>query len=176
MYNACSKALAICEATANVGESDRLRVAQQAGKDWDTANLQVSQSNPESTTPTTSKLEEAREKINKLRAESEARVTKSTNFKEDHTYYRKVNGELIPVDYSVTEIKSKVNPTYNESAIDDRWKLPASILGNINDDIMRAVFSMRDPNNKRNPLDIKAKARAKAIASQNINAAQFNAL
>ena len=130
----------------------------------------------EDTTTTTSKLDEAREKINKLKAESEARVTKSTNFKEDHTYYRKVNGKLVPVKYSVTEIKSKVNPNYHESAIDDRWKLPASTLGNINDDIMRAVFSMRDPNNKKSKLDIKSEARAKALASQNINDAQFNAL
>lgn len=39
LYNACSKALAICEATAEAEESERLKVAQQAAKDWDTANL-----------------------------------------------------------------------------------------------------------------------------------------
>ena len=47
LYNACSKALAICEATAEIDENQRLQAAQEAAEKWDEVNQSITEETDE---------------------------------------------------------------------------------------------------------------------------------
>ena len=78
---------------------------------------------------TTETLDKTKAKIDTIRADFEARITRSPNFDEDHTYL--LDGK--PVDYSVTQ---KIHGKQDIG----KWGTPASTLGNTADAAARGYF------------------------------------
>lgn len=74
-------------------------------------------------------LNRTKTKIDIIRADFEARIKRSPNFAEDHTYL--LDGE--PVDYSVTQ---KIHGKQDVG----KWGIPASTLGNTADVAARGYF------------------------------------
>lgn len=74
-------------------------------------------------------LNKTKNKIDTIRADFEARITRSPNFVEDHTYL--LDGE--PIDYSVTQ---KIHGKQDVG----KWGTPASTLGNTADAAARGYF------------------------------------
>ena len=74
-------------------------------------------------------LNRTKTKIDTIRADFEARITRSPNFAEDHTYF--LDGE--PIDYSVTQ---KIHGKQDVG----KWGTPASTLGNTADAAARGYF------------------------------------
>lgn len=74
-------------------------------------------------------LNKTKTKIDTIRADFEARITRSPNFAEDHTYL--LDGT--PIDYSVTQ---KIHGKQDVG----KWGIPASTLGNTADAAARGYF------------------------------------
>ena len=74
-------------------------------------------------------LNKTKTKIDTIRADFEARIKRSPNFAEDHTYL--LDGE--PIDYSVTQ---KIHGKQDVG----KWGTPASTLGNTADAVARGYF------------------------------------
>lgn len=74
-------------------------------------------------------LNRTKTKIDTIRADFEARITRSPNFAEDHTYL--LDGT--PIDYSVTQ---KIHGKQDVG----KWGIPASTLGNTADAAARGYF------------------------------------
>ena len=74
-------------------------------------------------------LNKTKNKIDTIRTDFEARIKRSPNFAEDHTYL--LDGE--PIDYSVTQ---KIHGKQDVG----KWGTPASTLGNTADAVARGYF------------------------------------
>ena len=79
--------------------------------------------------PNTDVLNKTKTKIDTIRTDFEARITRSPNFAKDHTYL--LDGE--PIDYSVTQ---KIHGKQDVG----KWGTPASTLGNTADAAARGYF------------------------------------
>lgn len=170
--------------TYNIGEKKLAEALRQAGASYkvyaNNSNIGLwklennkKESNPEipkkDNTIVTDKLTEARNKIANLKFVSEQNIKKSENFDTDHTYLRKNSkGEWVKVDRTVTGIKKSltlssdniVEPKDTKKDIGP-WGLPSSMIGNVNDAIMRGVFSTHNPD--VNESEIKDKVKREII-------------